>query len=457
VLLLAAGSILRVLVAVAFRPALLFWGDSYQYLAGAQTLRPGSYRPSGYPLVVLAPLQRLHAVWLVPILQQLIGLGVGTLIYVLLRRRGVGAWPAALAAAPMLLDPYVADIEQFVLSETMFIALALGAFAALVWTRRPTLARAALAGFLIGCAVGTRTVGVVLVLPTAGFLIARRVGWRTAAAAAVAFLLPVGAYVGWYDAAHGQLAMSGHDGWFLYGRVATFAMCTEPLPSFERVLCDPRPPADRPSANFFIWSHRSPARRLRRALIRPRPRNRVLLDFSIRVIQHEPGAYVQTVAGDVVHYLAPWRFVGPKDEPLGMWQFHRTLPYERHVYASVPEGLSVRGRGRVTRQPVGALATGLRKFQDYVYTPGTALALALVLAVAGAVAERWRRVPPADRLGADALTLALAGFLVLLFPAMTAMFDYRYMLPALALLPPAGALGLTGLLRARRARSRPGG
>jgi hypothetical protein len=37
------------------------------------------------------------------------------------------------------------------------------------------------------------------------------------------------------------------------------------------------------------------------------------------------------------------------------------------------------------------------------------------------------------------------GATLLVAPAMTASFDYRYMLPTLAVLPPAAALGLRGL------------
>jgi lipopolysaccharide transport system ATP-binding protein len=40
-------------------------------------------------------------------------------------------------------------------------------------------------------------------------------------------------------------------------------------------------------------------------------------------------------------------------------------------------------------------------------------------------------------------------------PAATAVFDYRYLLPTLTLLPPAGALGVTLLLERRRGRGRP--
>jgi len=70
------------------------------------------------------------------------------------------------------------------------------------------------------------------------------------------------------------------------------------------------------------------------------------------------------------------------------------------------------------------------------------LALAAVLGLLGALARR----AGAARLRLPGLALALAGLLSLLLPALTAGFDYRYMLPTLVLLPPAGALGALALL-----------
>ena len=49
------------------------------------------------------------------------------------------------------------------------------------------------------------------------------------------------------------------------------------------------------------------------------------------------------------------------------------------------------------------------------------------------------------------LTLAAAGVLLPLTAAMTSMFDYRYLLPALPLLPAAGVLGANALTARARA------
>jgi hypothetical protein len=59
----------------------------------------------------------------------------------------------------------------------------------------------------------------------------------------------------------------------------------------------------------------------------------------------------------------------------------------------------------------------------------------------------WR-----DRL--DPALLALIGLTLMVGPAATASFDFRYVLPTLAVLPPAAALALRGVGRRRRADER---
>ena len=56
-------------------------------------------------------------------IQHLLGLGMAVAIYLLLLRRGVPRWLAALATAPVLLDAYQLQIEQNVMPDVMFEAL----------------------------------------------------------------------------------------------------------------------------------------------------------------------------------------------------------------------------------------------------------------------------------------------------------------------------------------------
>jgi hypothetical protein len=180
---------------------------------------------------------------------------------------------------------------------------------------------------------------------------------------------------------------------------------------------------------------------------KPARRNALLQSFALGVIRHQPLAYAETVLGDMAHYAAFGRSTGPRDESITQWQFHITRE-------QLP-----RTRARVVREArrwggaVGGWLPGERVLIDYqrvAYTPGPLLALAVLLALAAAAtggAGGGRRVR------AETLTLAAAGVALPLGAAMTSMFDFRYLLPALPLLPAAGVLGAAALaVRARALR-----
>ena len=461
---LAAGVVIRILVSVSFRPALMFVGDSYGYLLRAASLTPGVVRPVFYPLTIL-PFQRLDHIGLVPVAQHVLGLGIGVALYVLMRRLGIGAWGSTLAAAPILLDAYEINIEQFIMAETLFTALVVVALMFLLWRSRPGWAASIGAGLCIAGATLTREVGVALIAPVIVFLLVRRAGLRRVGAALLAFAVPVVLYVAWYHAVHGEYGLSGHDGYFMYGRVATFADCQRSeVPVSERLLCDPRPPSKRPFANFYVWNSQSPFHRL---LASPPRVNTILKDFSYRVIRHQPLDYARTVLGDFLHFFTFGRTTGLQDEPLQIWQFAREMPILDHVYLSIPPCLAHPtdqcadhaklcfhgGIGCMQLLSTGpahpAIVRFLQGYQRVVFAPGPLVALALALGLAGGLGLRGRW-----RYRAESLLLSVVGILVLIVPVMTVMFDYRYMLPALAVLPPGGVLGAVALRdRIRRRRS----
>ena len=157
-------------------------------------------------------------------------------------------------------------------------------------------------------------------------------------------------------------------------------------------------------------------------------RDEALGDFARRVILNQPGEYVRTVGRDVLHYFAPGRGTGRYDWPVGTWRFG-------------PEFADVRGRFEPTIGGTGTvvapLASILEGYQSVVYTAGPLLALMLVLGIAGIVG----RVGPGPTLRLESLVLAAAGLALIIVPAATVLFDYRYVLPVLVLLPPAGILG----------------
>lgn len=444
--LLVAAAALRVLVQVAYRPALFFYGDSFSYLANAARLRPESIRPAGYPALLRVVLV-VHDLAAVPAVQHLLGLATGVLVYALVRRLGAGALGACIAAAPVLFDAYQLDIEQHILSEALFSLLVAAALVVLLWRARPSFAACAAAGALLAAAALTRSVGLGLIAPALAFAIVRGGLVRTLALGA-AFALPLAGYAAWYSTGpQGAFALTNHDGYFLYGRVAGFASCSGmPLGRVERrVLCDPRPPGERPNPNYYVWHqwsrHRYPGFPRLAAT-----RNAVLESFALGVIHRQPLAYARTVLGDMEHYAAFGRSTGPRDEPVGEWQFRVPRAQTPRQLAGVEREVRAWGGSVGGWRPAQRL---LSAYQRFGYTPGPLLLAALLLAVAGAAVG----VAPAlaRPVRAETLTLAAAGLLLPLTAATTSMFDYRYLLPALPLLPAAGVLGVTVLTARSRA------
>lgn len=432
-----AGALgLRVATALAYRPALMFYGDSFMYLAFARPLTPYPYRPAGYSMF-LWPFAHLGAVaWVAP-LQHALGLALAIGLYAFLLRARVPRLVATAATLPLLFDGLQIALEQFLMADLLFETLLAVALVALNWHKRVTWPHAAAAGLLAALAAITRTIGIVFLPLVVAHAWARGRDARAPAAALTAVLVPLLLYSGWYAFKTGRALPESRDGFFLYGRVATFADGRAPgLTCLERALCDPRPPAERPNADFFVWSHESPAAHLAAAgHLSEDECNAILARFARGVIARQPGTYATVVARDVLHGFALHRRTGPRDEPLEMWRFPLEVPVDRHVFLGATPTPAV--RSAPSPQPPARLARFLRRYQDAAATPGPLLALALAIGLLAPVARRLR-AGPARALAA--FEFAAGAFLLLLVPAATVMFDYRYLVPALVLAPVAAAL-----------------
>jgi hypothetical protein len=451
--LLSAGLALRVVTSLAYRPALVYV-DSVGYLENEVHLKPELVRPLGYP-VFLHVLPLGVGLWIVPLVQHVLAVAMAVAIYTLLLRLGVTRWLAALAAAPVLLDAMELNLEQQVLTETLFDALLLAGVVLLLWRRRPALFAAGLAGFALAGATLTRSVSLLVIVPAALTVLLVRAGLTRQATLTrllvlgAAFALPLVLYAAWFQSLYGVYALNGFSGHFLYARVAPFADCrTLSLPGYERVLCPKQPVGQRPSIEAFSWSRKvSPIYRLRvpasiaRGKVGQVARSQVAGDFAKRVILNQPLTYLHTVEQGFVRGFAPTRTTEAGEVPVGRWQFHDRYP----VY---PGALQLMARRNERPHVDGALASFLRSYQRFGYTPGPLLAVALVLGLLGAVG-----LGQARRSGLrSACFLFSASALVVLVTAVAVnQFSWRYQLPGLILLPPAGALGLAAL--AERLRS----
>lgn len=450
--LLATGVTLRVLTGWAYRPAFEFVGDSYAYIRLSTLAGPDPMRPAGYPAFLRLVSEAGGGLWLVPVVQHVLGVALAVAGYALLTHRRVATPIAAVAVAPLLLDPYQIVLEHFVMAETLFAALLVTAIVALMWSPRPSVGAVALAGLLLGTSGLVRTIGVAIALLAVGYVLLRRVGWLRLGIFVVTLATPLVAYASWFDSTHGKFAMTGGDAAWLYGRVAPIADCGRlDLAPQQLSLCSPHPVSERPDPSYYVWDESSPGNTLAMSV---EERDALLADFSRQVITRQTGDYLRMVGSELIHYFEPGRRIGRRDWPDATWRYP-VGNEPKYLHNNEPLlGFDGERPERVIIEP---LAGHLRTYQRHVFAPGPALAVAAGLGLLGCLLVGRRGVPPGirssssrarwrdlttqrRRIAADCLFLLAAGAAILVVPAATVTFDYRYLLPVLFLFPSAGVL-----------------
>jgi hypothetical protein len=430
VVLIACGSVLRAGVTLAYQPA-LFYSDSVDYLLHAYRLPLSTWHPPGYS-VFLRVILSVGTLAAVPITQHLIVLGSSILLYAILVRVGVRTQLAGLACAPVLLDAYQLQIEQYVLSEALFEVLVVCIVAALLWNPYLTNRRIVLTGVLLGAAALVRLDAIGLMLPVAGFVAARWAGWRRTAALLTISVIPLLGMAS-MRAAEGESfsPAGGMGGIWLYGRVAPFADCSiARIPRAEQRLCPAQPLGKRPGTSWFENSPDSPARLVRAGHAAS---SGELSDFARRIIVAQPLDYVRAVAGGFASQFRLTRSQiagGPSVEP---WIF-ATSAEMRDRFAPDPESMVALYGGPAPKLNV-TLARLLHNYQRWGYTPGPVMAMCLLIALAGI----YRPVRASHQQMAVALLTGLS-VIVVLWATATVEFTWRYVLPSLVLLPSAAAL-----------------
>ena len=453
--LLAAGLALRVLAQFAYRPA-LFYIDTTRYL---YNVAPGM-DPLGYK-GVLRGILAVANLGTVAAIQHLLGLAMAVVIYVLLLRRGVPRWLAALAMAPVLLDAYQLQIEQTLMPDAWFEALIVAGLAILLWPSETSWRRAAAAGVVLGTSATIAQVGEALILPAAVYLLVAGGGWRRAlgraAALCVAFVVPILAYqTGSYLLA-GNFFLSHTGVTSMYGRMAAAADCaTLRLPAAERHLPLPGPvrpgmcparalQAQGPDALEF--NAESPIRAYYNRL--PRTEVDMLLSsFNHQVLAQQPLRVLGAYTRDVVRLFALTRDGSPGATPISRWQFQTAYPYyDPHASRQIVGAATARYGGGAPSawRPVAAF---LRSYQlGGGYTPGPLYLLCVLAGLAGSAALLRRRADRGTRQLALACLLFFTTGVAVLAVSDLFEFSWRYQLPALVTLVPAGALGTAVILR----------
>ncbi len=463
---LAAGLVLRVLAKLAYSPALIYV-DTLKYLYGVY---PGS-DPLGYQWLLKAvlPFGGLPAV---AVLQCLLGLAVAVALYAVLVRRGAARWLAAVAVAPVLLDAYQLHMEQMIMPDVWFDAMIVAGLVVLLWRPALSMPFVVAAGLILGSSAAVKALGEVLVAPALLFvLLAAGGGWRRviglAAAFGAAFALPVFAYCAISSATTGHFWLAA--GQSNSGRLAAQADCaTLKLPADVRPLC----PTPAEQAQGPDWLEHSSASPLHDAAV-PRGVSRAVLVAELdRAIEHQqPLRVVVGIASDALRLFEVSRAPTPWVTPISRWQFQTSYPVYPHWVSLGPGhviivGLQRRAFGMFRLRPLSPayggparvnrpLASFLHSYQlGGGYTPGPLLAVFFLAGLAGSalVAVRRTRGTRTRQLALASLLFTATAVTVLLVPDILE-FSWRYQLPALVTLPPAGAAGIAALLSLRQTRA----
>jgi hypothetical protein len=470
--LLAAGTVLRVLVLLAYRPA-LFFVDSVRYLYNAEGMDPVGYKGPLRAILFVANFDTVAAA------AHLLGLGMAVVIYLVLLRRGVPRWLAALAIAPVLLDGYQLQIEQLIMADTWFEALIVAGLAILLWAPSPGWRRVVIGGIVLGTSATFAQVGEALLLPAVIYLLAAGGGWRRAigraAAVCGAFALPILVYCTVSLVLTGSFFLSDTGATGLYGRMAAAADCTTiKLPAGERTetihwltdhgrqlqsatvrMCPTRA-QQAMGPDWLEYGGGSPIRPYYAHLPRGEV-NSLISNFNHQVLTQQPLRVAGAYAFDVVKLFALTRNTMQGDTSITRWQFQTKYTYyPPWTSEAVVKTATARfgGGSPAVWRPVAAF---LRSYQlDGGYTPGPLLAVCVLAGLAGSAAAllRRRRLDPGTRqLALACLLCFLSGAFVILVSDVFE-FSWRYQLPALVTLVPAGALGISVIIRLVGARQR---
>jgi hypothetical protein len=229
------------------------------------------------------------------------------------------------------------------------------------------------------------------------------------------------------------------------------------VPKDERGMC-PDTAQQAAGPDWLEYNNGSPIRPYYNNL----PRGQVdamISNFSHSVLTQQPGRVLDAYGRDLLKLFALTRHTSQGDTPISRWQFQLQYPYfapwtSRQVVHTAIEQYG--GSSPAVWRPV---AQFLRSYQlDGGYTPGPVFAVCLLAGLAGSAALLRRRLPPELRTMALGSLLFLASAVSVLMVSDTFEFSWRYQLPALVTLVPAGALGGTvvaRLIQARRAHGNP--
>jgi hypothetical protein len=448
---LAGGLVVRLFATVAFSTTVLNWTDSGRFAriapyAPLTGMFDDPWMPAGYPLFLRGVHELSNALWVTVALQHVLGLGTAGLLYATLRRLDASRGLALVPAAVVALGGDFIYMEHALLNEWLTVLLlAAGAYLTVRGAATPRSRRWLIgAGMVLGCAAIVRNTALIAAVAAFAWLTFMRRGEpRTQRLKQGVLLLSpaafvVGGYVALATTLGSYAGMSDIPGWFLYGRTAPFANCSEFTPKRElRVLCENSPPGQRRGPFFYVNFAAGPGRQnfdlLPFACATKSPsrhcndtQQKKVGEFARQAIIHQPLSYLRAVLKDFIRYVEPG--VGRRRTEAGSEAETSSFGYDDPIQESaLAADLRKRYRAiRVEKEPGRSV---LKSYQALLRVNGIMLLAAAGLTVAG---------------------LARGNGPSRVVPVAVFTYDYRYGLIPQAFLIAAAALGASALLERHR-------
>ena len=441
VVLLALGFLVRTVLMFAYFPSVMLWADAIRHTRIVPPEIFGDpWMPAGYAMWLALLHLVTHQLWFAIVLQHLMGLSVGVMFFLVMCRLGAAPWLATIAAAVPLLSGDHLYLEHIVMSDYLLVFLTMSGltFAIFAFGEEVNIVQLCVASALLGLACLVRNVGIILfpILAICAFLWAPRM-MRARAAALAAAVLPAFAIVAVYCVArlgvHGEyLGFADMRGWDLYARVAPFADCRKFVPPVgTNVLCEDVPPAQRYGSLGYIWDEKS----IVRCNFPLWPTSQKMLgDFALQAITHQPGDYAFRVFNDLLRYIDPAlgdKFAYGGQTPEIMSFGWRDVAVEHRVVQELSK------KYHKTKVHLHG-GKWLAAYQNLFRVSGLVLIALLVSTCVGMIRAHGRL-----RLGI--FLFGLIAFELYLVPVMTLSYDFRYGIPAETFLVVSGLLAATVL------------
>jgi hypothetical protein len=432
-LVLAAGALVRLVAVLGYPGALWFAGDTYVYIGAALRLQPNLSKTTGYSLYLKA-LEPFHSFTLVAITQHLMGLAMGWMIYALLRRARVRPLWACLATVPVLFNGFEIQLEHMVMADTLFEFLMFTAATVLLWNKRPSWRAVLIAGVITGFSITVWSGGLAVPVIFFLFVLLRRLGWRSLVAIVVGCAVPVLSYAIWFNSVWGNFAMTNSEGFYLYGRVSSFADCAKINPPADlRYLCISTPIAKRTPPGALVW-HLNQVHEVPGGPVSVEG-NKVLRSFAIKAIEAQPTSYAHAITKGLVLSVDWKRYNYPSYGTVYDYYFHTKPLWVPPNHTWIKGGTATQDIQAYGRQGIGRVVKpfdqAMSGYQRIFYLYGPLFGVILFIGLGSLVRVyrrggrfrigRWRDGP-----SKMPFVCALA---LLVFPIMVADFDYRYVLP----------------------------